>query len=55
VVPDRFHGTELIAVGVIYLILAAWMVLRQRRQFLPLFRDGFRTPHEHLRGGPVPR
>jgi cation:H+ antiporter len=49
VVPASFHGTELIAVGVMYLVLAAWMVLRQRRVYLPLFRDGFRTPHDELR------
>jgi cation:H+ antiporter len=49
IVPARFHGLELIAVSVVYLVLAAVILVRDRRFVPRLFRDGFRTPHPALR------
>jgi hypothetical protein len=34
---------ERIGVGIVYLVLAAVVVFRQRRYIAPLARDGFRT------------
>jgi cation:H+ antiporter len=48
VVPDSFGGRELIIVGVIYVLLGAWIFVRQRRLIGPLVRDGFRTPYAEL-------
>lgn len=44
VVPESIHGVERIVVAMIYLVLAAFIVFRQRRALPRLFRDGFRTP-----------
>ena len=49
VVPESWHGSELIVVGVVYLVLAAVILLRSRDRIRPLLRDGFRTPHDALR------
>ena len=48
-VPEEWHGVERIAVSVVYLVLAARIVVRDRRPMLALLRDGFRTPHDQLR------
>jgi cation:H+ antiporter len=48
-VPEAWHGVERIAVSIVYLILAAWIFLKDRRQLPMLLRDGFRTSHEQLR------
>jgi cation:H+ antiporter len=45
VVPESWHGTELVAVSFLYLIFAAVILLRHRRAVPSLLRDGFRTPH----------
>jgi cation:H+ antiporter len=44
-VPESWHGTELVAVSVLYLIFAAGILMRDRRAVPALIRDGFRTPH----------
>jgi cation:H+ antiporter len=49
IVPEAAHGSEMIVVSVAYLLLAAMLVLRDRRLVPALLRDGFRTPHEELR------
>jgi cation:H+ antiporter len=49
IVPERWGGKELIVVGVIYLILATYIIVRSRDRIRPLLRDGFRTPHAELR------
>jgi cation:H+ antiporter len=44
-VPPEWHGAELVGVSVLYLVLAAIIVFRDRRYVPQLVRDGFRTPH----------
>jgi cation:H+ antiporter len=48
VAPESWRGSELIIVGVVYLILAAYILVRSRDRIRPLLRDGFRTPHAEL-------
>jgi hypothetical protein len=44
-----FRGdTELVVVSVVYLLLAAFLLVRNRRIVLPVLRDGFRTPYSEL-------
>jgi len=47
-VPASAHGSEMIIVSVTYLLLAAMLVLRDRRLVPALLRDGFLTPHHEL-------
>jgi cation:H+ antiporter len=48
-VPERLHGVEMIAVSILYLILAAIRLFAERARIPKLLRDGFRTSHAHLR------
>ncbi len=48
-VPTPYHGIELIAVSVVYLVLGAVILVRNRGLIRGLLRDGLRTPHEELR------
>jgi cation:H+ antiporter len=48
VVPDSWHGAELVVVGVVYLLLAATYFLRQRHDVPRLLRDGLRTNYAEL-------
>jgi cation:H+ antiporter len=48
VVPDSFGGLELVGLGVAYLVLGAFVFLRDRTHVKPLIRDGFRTPYRDL-------
>lgn len=48
VVPHSWHGVELVAVGVMYLVLAAVYVVRQRQEVPRLMRDGLRTNYAEL-------
>jgi cation:H+ antiporter len=48
VVPERWHGAERIGVGVVYLVLGVFLLLRQRHRFMQLLRDGLRTPYHEL-------
>lgn len=50
VVPEHLHGTELIGMGIVYLVLGTWVLLGERRNLPRLLRDGFRTPHDQLAG-----
>ncbi len=45
VVPDRWHAAERVGVGVVYLALAAWFLLKQRVSARRTFTDGFRTSY----------
>jgi cation:H+ antiporter len=47
-VPDSFGGLELVGLGVAYLVLGVLVFLRDRAHFVPLIRDGFRTPYRDL-------
>jgi cation:H+ antiporter len=49
VVPAAWHGAEMVAVSVLYLAFAAGILLKDRRAFPSLLRDGFRTAHGALR------
>ncbi|HYX43644.1 MAG TPA: hypothetical protein VE760_01290 [Acidimicrobiales bacterium] len=48
VLPDSAHGTELVVVSFVYLALAVAMMVRNRREIVPLLRDGLRTPYSRL-------
>jgi cation:H+ antiporter len=48
VLPASVHGAELVAVSVLYFVLALVMMVRNRRELVPLMRDGLRTPYERL-------
>jgi len=48
VVPESWHGGELVAVGIVYLLLAALYFFRQRDAFPRLMRDGLRTNYAEL-------
>lgn len=47
-VPENWHAAERIAVGVVYLVLGAWVLLRQGSSTGRLLRSGFRTPYAEL-------
>jgi cation:H+ antiporter len=49
VVPSSAHGVERVVVAVVYLLLAAAIVVRDRRRLPALLRDGFRVSHAELR------
>jgi cation:H+ antiporter len=48
-VSTPYHGIERIAVSVVYLLLGAVILIRNRGLLRALLRDGFRTPHEEMR------
>lgn len=50
VLPPELREWERIGVGVVYLVLAVAMVVKQRRSFPPLIRDAFRTPVDQMIG-----
>jgi cation:H+ antiporter len=45
---ESIHTESRVTVGIVYLVLAAGMVVRQRRAFGPLVNDGFRAPPAEL-------
>jgi len=47
--PPEWHGVERLGVSVVYLVLAALIIARDRQRLPALLRDGFRTPHDELR------
>lgn len=50
IVPASWHGRELIVVGVVYLVLAAGSLVRQRGALPKLIHDGLRTSYARLTG-----
>ena len=50
IVPASWHGRELIVVGVVYLVLAAGLLVRQRGALPKLVHDGLRTSYARLTG-----
>ena len=48
IVPESAHGVELVGVSILYLVLAAWIIARQRRTIPKLLRDGLKTPYADL-------
>ncbi|MGH9279979.1 MAG: sodium:proton exchanger [Acidimicrobiales bacterium] len=53
-VPESAHGTELVVVSVVYLVLAAGVFIRRRRELGQLLKDGLRTPYSDLVDAPEP-
>jgi cation:H+ antiporter len=47
-VPESFHAVERIGVGVLYIVLAVGVLLRDRGRVRALLRDGFRTPYGEM-------
>jgi cation:H+ antiporter len=50
VLPPELREWERIGMGLLYLVLAAWIVVQQRRSVRPLLRDAFRTPVHEMAG-----
>ena len=50
IVPEDLHAAERIGVGVAYLALGLYILIRDRRRIPRLLRDGFRTPYAALSG-----
>ena len=48
IVPDEHHDTELVLFSIAYLLLAARLLVGERRSIPSLLRDGFRTPYADL-------
>jgi cation:H+ antiporter len=49
-IPAHLHGIELVSFSVAYLLLAAWVVLKDRLGLPRLIRDGFRSSYAELSG-----
>jgi cation:H+ antiporter len=55
IVPEEYQAVERIGVGIVYLILGAWVLVSDRSRIPQLLRDGFRTPYAELQSdGPPP-
>jgi len=54
IVPESAHGVELVGVAILYLVLAAWIILKNRRIVPGLLRDGLRTPYADLQPSASP-
>ena len=52
VVPQSWHGAELVVVGIVYLVLAAGFFLGHRKAMPRLLRDGLRTSYAQLTAEP---
>ena len=50
VVPESLHGVERIGVGIVYLMLAAWVLIGGRSRLRGLLRDGFRASYAEMSG-----
>ncbi len=46
---EAIHGPARISIGVLYLVMAAVVIVRQRAEFRPLLRDGLVVPVAELR------
>lgn len=46
--PESIHGPVRVITGIIYLVAAAGLIVRNRRQLSALVRDGLRTPYSRL-------
>src|SRR5438270_10865078 len=49
VIPSSVHGVERVVVAIVYLVLAAGILVRDRRRLPGLMRDGFLASHAELR------
>ncbi|MEX2101669.1 MAG: hypothetical protein WEA54_03945, partial [Actinomycetota bacterium] len=48
VVPESLVAAERIGVGILYLVLGAVVLMKDRGQIRRLLRDGFRTPFSEM-------
>jgi cation:H+ antiporter len=48
IVPEQYHDIERIAVGIVYLILGAWILVGNWRQVPVVLHDGLRAPYTEL-------
>jgi cation:H+ antiporter len=48
IVPESLHGVERIGIGVLYLVLGAWTLVRDRGRLRGLVKDGLTAPYEEL-------
>jgi len=48
VVPAAWRDLERIGVSVVYLLLGAWIMVKDRASLRAMLRDGFRTGHDEL-------
>ena len=48
VVPEDWHAAERVSVSVVYLLLGAYLIIRQIDSLKLLLRRGFRTPYSEL-------
>ena len=48
IVPERYHGVERIAVGIVYLMLGVWVLVSDRFDLRRLAHDAFRAPYDEL-------
>ena len=48
IIPESAHGTELVIVAIMYLVLAAAILVRKRGDLASMVKDGFRTSYEDL-------
>jgi cation:H+ antiporter len=55
VVPEDWHGKELVLFGLAYLSLGLWGLVKDRRQVPRLLHDGFRAKYSELAAADPPR
>ena len=48
IVPERLHGIERIGVGIVYLLLAVWVLATGKLDFRKMAHDAFRAPYDEL-------
>ncbi|WP_285502514.1 sodium:proton exchanger [Actinokineospora sp. NBRC 105648] len=48
VLPESVKGVEVVALSVVYIVLAVLVAFRSRRHVVSLLRDGYRTPYRDL-------
>ena len=48
IVPERLHGIERIGVGIVYLVLAAWVLATSKLDFRRMAHNAFRAPYDEL-------
>jgi cation:H+ antiporter len=54
VVPESMQGVERIGVGLVYLAMGLWVLVRDRSRIPRLFRDGLRAPYAELQEATAP-
>jgi len=55
VVPEDWHGRELVLFGLAYLALGLWGLVKERREVPRLLHDGFRAKYTELVAADPPK